>query len=75
MKRKPSNREIAQKLANIMVDHLETLPAEERQEKIKAGQKVIKDLKKSTSSSASGKSAKAPSPSDTSRFPLAARGH
>ena len=75
MKRKLSDREIARKMANIMVDHLETLPAEERQEKIKAGQKVIKDLKKSTSSSASGKSAKVPSPPDTSRFPLAARGH
>lgn len=75
MKRKLSDREIAGKMANIMVDHLETLPAEERQEKIKAGQKVIKDLKKAISSSASGKSAKAPSPPDTSRFPLAARGH
>lgn len=75
MKRKLSDREIAQEMANIMVDHLKTLPAEERHKKIQAGQKVIKDLKKSTSSSASGKSAKAPSPSDTSRFPLAARGH
>ena len=75
MKRKLLNREIAQEMANIMVDHLKTLPVEERQEKIKAGQKVMKDLKKSTSSSASEKSAKAPSPPDTSRFPLAARGH
>ena len=75
MKRKLSDREIAQEMANIMVEHLETLPVEERHKKIKAGQKVIKDLKKSTSSSASGKPAKAPSPSDTSHFPLAARGH
>lgn len=75
MKRKLSDRKIAQEMANIMVDHLETLPAEERHKKIQAGQKVIKNLEKSTSSSASGKSAKAPSPSDTSRFPLAARGH
>ena len=75
MKRKLSDREIAQEMANIMVDHLETLPVEERHKNIQAGQKVIKSLKKSTSSSASGKSAKAPSPSDTSRFPLAARGH
>lgn len=73
MKRKLSDREIAQEMANIMVDHVETLPAEERHKKIQAGQKVIKDLKKS--SSASGKAAKAPSPSDISRFPLAARGH
>ena len=76
MKRKLSDREIAQEMANIMVDHLETLSATERHKKIQAGQKVIKNLKKSTSSSsASGKSAKAPSPSDTSHFPLAARGH
>ena len=76
MKRKLSDREIAREMANIMVNHLETLPAQERHEKIKAGQKVIKGLKKSTSSSsASGNPAKAPSPSDTSRFPLAARGH
>lgn len=53
MKRKLSNREIAQKMANIMVDHLETLPVQERHEKIQAGQNVIKDLKKSASSSSS----------------------
>lgn len=72
MKRKLSPRETARKMANIMVEHLETLPAQERHKKIKAGQKVIKDLK-STSSSASGNRAKVPSLSDTSRFPLAAR--
>ena len=59
MKRRLSDREVAQEMANIMVDHLETLPAEERHKKIQAGQKVMKDLKKSTSSSASEKSAKA----------------
>ena len=52
MKRKLSAREIAREMANIMVQHLETLPVEERHKKIKAGRKVIKDLKKSTSSSA-----------------------
>ena len=77
MKRKLSDREIAREMANIMVNHLETLPAQERHKKIKAGQKVIKGLNKSTSSSssASGNPAKDPSLSDTSRFPLAARGH
>ena len=50
MKRKLSNREIAREMADIMVKHLETLPVEERHMKIKAGQKGIKDLKKSTSS-------------------------
>ncbi|MCY3955458.1 MAG: hypothetical protein OXF47_05640 [Nitrospira sp.] len=53
MKRKLSNREIAREMANIMVEHLETLPAQERQKKIKAGQKVIRRLKKSTFSSSS----------------------
>ena len=75
MKRKLPARETARKMANIMVEHLETLPAQERHKKIKAGQKVIKDLKSTSSSSASGNPAKVPSPSDTSRFPLAARGH
>ena len=52
MKHKLSAREIAREMANIMVEHIEALPAQERQKKIKAGQKVIKDLKKSTSSAA-----------------------
>ena len=51
MKRKSSAREIAQEMANIIVDHLETLPAQERHTKIKAGQKVIQGLKLSASSS------------------------
>ena len=50
MKRKLSDREIARKMANIMVNHLETLPAQERHKKIKAGQEVMKDLKKVASS-------------------------
>ena len=44
MKRKLSAREIAQEMANIMVEHLETLPAQERHNRLKAGQKVIKGL-------------------------------
>ena len=52
MIRKLSAREAARKMANILVEHLETLPAQERHERIQAGQKVIKDLKESTSSSA-----------------------
>ncbi|MDE0145231.1 MAG: hypothetical protein OXL95_05115 [Nitrospira sp.] len=42
MKRKLSAREIAREMANIMVQHLETLPAQERHRKIMAGQKVLK---------------------------------
>ena len=42
MKPKLSAREIAREMANIMVEHLETLPAKERHKKIQAGQKVIK---------------------------------
>ena len=44
MKRKLSAGEIAREMANIMVEHLETLPVHERHKKIKAGQTVIKDL-------------------------------
>lgn len=40
MKRKLSAREIAREMANIMVKHLETLPAQECHQKLKAGQKV-----------------------------------
>ena len=44
MKRKLSARETAREMANIMVEHLEALPVEERHKKIKAGQKGIKGL-------------------------------
>ena len=50
MKHKLSAREIAREMAHIMVKHLETLPVQERREKIKAGQEVMKDLKKVASS-------------------------
>ena len=53
MKCKLSAREIAREMADIMVKHLETLPAQERHRKIQAGQKVIRRLKKSTFSSSS----------------------
>ncbi|MCY4613621.1 MAG: hypothetical protein OXB94_08385 [Nitrospira sp.] len=74
MKRDLSAREAARQMAHVMVEHLETLPARERENKIKAGQKVMKGLKKA-SSSVSGNQSKASSPADTSRLPLAARGH
>ena len=42
MIRKLSAREAARKMANVMVEHLETLPAQERRNKLIAGQKIIK---------------------------------
>lgn len=50
MKRKLSARKIAREMAKILVEHLETLPAQERHKKIQAGQKVIKDLKSTPAS-------------------------
>ena len=46
MKHKLSAREIAREMAHIMVKHLETLPVQERREKIKAGQNVIRGAEK-----------------------------
>lgn len=43
MKRNLSAREIAGEMASVMVEHLETLPVEERRKKIKAGQKVTRE--------------------------------
>ncbi len=51
MKPKLSAREIARKMANIMVEHVETLPVEERRKKIKAGQKVTREKGKDSGSS------------------------
>ena len=42
MKPKLSAREIEREMANVLVEHLETLPAQERHKRIKAGQTVIK---------------------------------
>ena len=44
MKSKPSDKEIAREMANVLVEHLETLPVQERHKKIQAGQEVVKDL-------------------------------
>ena len=38
-------QQVAHELATIMVEHLDTLPAREREKKIKAGQKIMKRLK------------------------------
>lgn len=50
MKRKLSVREIAREMANILVKHLETFPAQERHKRIKAGQTVTKGLKSTPAS-------------------------
>ena len=47
MKQRLSAREIAREMANIVVAHLETFPAQERHKKIKAGQDVIRPHLKS----------------------------
>lgn len=42
MKPKLSAREIAREMAKILVEHLDTLPVQERRNKLIAGQKIIK---------------------------------
>ena len=73
MKRNISTDEAARRMAKITMDYLLTLPVEERRKRIKAGQKVIQDLKQqSTDSSPSEPHSKSPLPPDS--VPLAARG-
>ena len=54
MKRQLSARTVAQKMADIMMEHLDALPEQERKRKIEEGRKVLKAKAKSTPAS-SGK--------------------
>lgn len=48
MKRQLSAKTVAPKMAEIMMDHLDSLPEKERKEKIEEGEKVVKAKAKST---------------------------
>ena len=73
MKRQLSARTVAKKMAEMMMDHLDSPPEKERKEKIEEGQKVLKAKAKSTPAS-SGKRSKVSSSDGTARFPLVTRG-
>lgn len=73
MKRQLSTRNVAKKMAEIMMEHLDSLPENERKKKIEEGKKVLK-VKTKASLVPSGNRSKASSSGDTSRSPLAARG-
>lgn len=49
MKRQLSARTVAPKMAESMMDHLDSLPEKERKEKIEEGKKVLKAKAKSIS--------------------------
>ena len=74
MKRNLSARETARQMAKIMVEHLETLPTQERNKKIEAGKKVLKASKTTSSPVTSGSQSKVSLSGGISHFPLAARG-
>ena len=56
-------------MAEIMMDHLDSLPEKERKEKVEEGEKVVKAKAKSTPAS-SGKRSNVSSSDGTACFPL-----
>lgn len=72
MKRQLSARTVAQKMADMMMEHLDALPEKERRDRIEEGRKVLKATKSTPASS--GKRSKVSSSDGTARFPLVARG-
>ena len=69
MKRQLSARTVAKKMAEIMMDHLDSFPEKERKDRIEEGRKVLKAKAKSSLGS-SGNCSKVSSSDGTSRFPL-----